>query len=180
MSGYFELNRPQVRHPLHQDHHAAFNYNSPPDLKSQGSPWTPLSADTLLGDNTPTPTASKFLNFRKKKTWKLRNLTSRFWLWESSACLLSLVLLGLICHNLMSIHNKPTHHWTWPWNVTSVLALAVTIMKAAMIVPVASALGQLKWHWFRKYQGLKGMELFDEASRGPLGSIRLLFALRFW
>ncbi|KAH8683240.1 hypothetical protein BGZ60DRAFT_215116 [Tricladium varicosporioides] len=53
-------------------------------------------------------------------------------------------------------------------------------MKAAMMVPVASALGQLKWHWFREFKSLKAMEIFDEASRGTYGSIRLLITLRFW
>jgi len=90
------------------------------------------------------------------------------------------MILAAILYNLVELNGNPTYYWTWPWNVNSVLAFAVTIMKASLLVPVASSLGQLKWHWFRMSRSLKGLELFDEASRGTLGSIRLLWTLKFW
>jgi hypothetical protein len=46
---------------------------------------------------------------------------------------------------------------------------------AALILPVSEALGQLKWSWFQ--QNSKQMwdfEIFDNASRGPWGSLLLL------
>jgi hypothetical protein len=42
---------------------------------------------------------------------------------------------------------------------------------------VASALGQLKWHWFSRNSGsssrLYDLQIFDNGSRGPLGAARL-------
>lgn len=188
MSGYFELGRSVDQYPHYTNQSEAYdsefsNQGSPNLLKSPESLWTPSprSAASLLNNHSPAlpprPTRS---TFRRRLIRKTRDLVSRLWLWESAACLLSLVMLGLICYNLIKLHDNPTFYWTWPWNVTSVLALAVTIMKASLLIPIASSLGQLKWHWFRRSRSLKGLELFDEASRGSLGSIRLLCALRFW
>lgn len=117
---------------------------------------------------------------RKRWTWKLRDYGSNFWVWEASSCLLSLILLGVICYQLKKIDGNYLSVWKWPWEPTAVLAFSVTIMKASMMVPVASSLSQLKWHWFRGIKRLDGMEHFDEASRGMLGSLRLLIELKFW
>lgn len=117
---------------------------------------------------------------RTKWRWKLRNVASNFWLWEFSACLLSIGIATVIFWQLKILHGKPTYYWGHKWSPTSSLALAVTIAKAAMMVPVASALGQLKWHWYQKLRKLDELEHFDEASRGILGSLRLLWKLKCW
>jgi hypothetical protein len=47
--------------------------------------------------------------------------------------------------------------------------------RAALLVPAAEALGQLKWNWFsRKPRQMMDFELLDSASRGPWGSFVLL------
>ncbi|KAF2792355.1 hypothetical protein K505DRAFT_210984, partial [Melanomma pulvis-pyrius CBS 109.77] len=48
----------------------------------------------------------------------------------------------------------------------------------ALLVPVASCIGQLKWLWFKaKPRKTTDLERFDMASRGPEGSLKLLFQL---
>jgi len=49
------------------------------------------------------------------------------------------------------------------------------VSSAALIVPTSEALGQLKWHWFHKSNAMWDFEIFDKASRGPLGALMLLF-----
>ncbi|OCK87643.1 uncharacterized protein K441DRAFT_622702 [Cenococcum geophilum 1.58] len=70
------------------------------------------------------------------------------------------------------------------WSPSSIVALLVSVMKGAIMIPIASSLGQLKWRFFSsgsdRYRKLGRFETFDNASRGVLGSISLLFALRFW
>ncbi|KAH7417810.1 hypothetical protein BKA64DRAFT_738366 [Cadophora sp. MPI-SDFR-AT-0126] len=187
MSGYFELGRPdqdpQYFNQYENYEHQIANQYSPNFPKTPESLWTPSprSDGSLLGHHSPAiPQRPAKIKFQRRIIRKLRDLSARLWLWESAACLLSLIILALIFVNLLMLNNNPTYYWAWPWNVNSVLAFAVTIMKASLLVPVASSLGQLKWHWFRRSRSLKGLELFDEASRGSLGSIRLLWALRFW
>lgn len=112
--------------------------------------------------------------------WRLRNVASNLWVWEIAACLISVGIAALMAWQLKKLDGQSTYVWDYRWSPTSSLALAITIAKAAMLVPVASALGQLKWHWFKTPQKLDGLEHFDDASRGVLGSLRLLWRLRCW
>lgn len=41
-----------------------------------------------------------------------------------------------------------------------------------------SGLSQLKWLWFHRQHVMTDMELFDLASRGPLGALQLMIRLR--
>ncbi|OJJ34564.1 hypothetical protein ASPWEDRAFT_42551 [Aspergillus wentii DTO 134E9] len=44
-----------------------------------------------------------------------------------------------------------------------------------MIFVVAECIGQLKWVWFQKKRQLQGIQNVDDASRGPWGSLTILF-----
>jgi hypothetical protein len=54
------------------------------------------------------------------------------------------------------------------------ISVFAAIAKAAMILPVSEAIGQLKWMWFRQERRLSNFSTFDNASRGPWGSLMLL------
>lgn len=54
------------------------------------------------------------------------------------------------------------------------VAVFSAVAKAALILPVSEAIGQLKWIWFRDGRRLYDFHAFDNASRGPLGSVLLL------
>ena len=48
-----------------------------------------------------------------------------------------------------------------------------------MIMVVATTIGQNKWHWYHSgRRRLKDVSLFDDASRGPVGSLALLLSRR--
>ncbi|KAI8935461.1 hypothetical protein NX059_008031 [Plenodomus lindquistii] len=49
------------------------------------------------------------------------------------------------------------------------------ISSAALIVPTTEAIGQLKWNWFNNSRAMWDFEIFDKASRGPLGALMLLY-----
>jgi len=44
-----------------------------------------------------------------------------------------------------------------------------------MLVAVNESISQLKWLWFREPRLLRDMQVFDDASRGPIGAARLIF-----
>lgn len=70
---------------------------------------------------------------------------------------------------------------TWPYFITlnSLLQVFATIGQMAMMSPVVECISQLKWIWFiRKSQRLTEFDAFDDASRGPTGSLILLGKLR--
>ncbi|KAK7702574.1 hypothetical protein SLS64_009537 [Diaporthe eres] len=53
-----------------------------------------------------------------------------------------------------------------------------TISKALLLQPVGASIGQLKWLNLRQARRIYDFELFDRASRGPLGSAFLLARFR--
>jgi hypothetical protein len=59
------------------------------------------------------------------------------------------------------------------------IAFFSTISKAAFMLPIAEAISQCKWNWFRQDRPLSDFETFDEASRGFWGSVTLLFRVRW-
>ncbi|KAF6818031.1 hypothetical protein CSOJ01_02168 [Colletotrichum sojae] len=53
--------------------------------------------------------------------------------------------------------------------------------ETAFVIPVAEGLSQAKWNWFRKKpRPLDDFDAFDKASRGPWGSVTLLFRTKGW
>lgn len=67
----------------------------------------------------------------------------------------------------------------WPLGITlnTFLAFLATIAKAAFLIPVTRGLGQLRWVWFTsRPRRVADFELFDGASRGAFGSLRLLLS----
>lgn len=65
--------------------------------------------------------------------------------------------------------------------LNGLVALLSTLMRAAMMASVASALAQLKWNLFLspsidhpRSRRLEDFSIFDQASRGVWGSIRLM------
>lgn len=65
----------------------------------------------------------------------------------------------------------------WPTGITlnTLIALLAAIANAAIATPLQQGLSQLKWITFQsESRPLTDMEHFDEASRGVLGSAKLL------
>ncbi|KXS99459.1 hypothetical protein AC578_3785 [Pseudocercospora eumusae] len=73
-----------------------------------------------------------------------------------------------------------------PWKLFEVditpnalLSIITTIQRASLLLPVAESVGQLKWLYLESTsRRLIDLEAFDEASRGPIGSLNLLWRTR--
>lgn len=113
--------------------------------------------------------------------WWIRavNLFVDWWMGELLAILLSIMALFAIVLILRKYegHSLPTLPHNMSLNfVVSTLA---TVSKSSLLLAVASALGQFKWLWmFSKQRRLRDLQIFDEASRGPLGASKLLASRR--
>jgi len=157
-------------------------FNIPPIFDDANTGYS--SAATPL--TSPSAASEKPVYHRKGRRSlrnQLRSFSNRFWLWELIGCLVSVVLFVAIVVILKLVDGYPIYDWML-WNPSSMVALLVSVMKGAIMIPIASSLGQLKWRFFSsgsdRYRKLGRFETFDDASRGVLGSISLLFALRFW
>ncbi|KAK2015112.1 hypothetical protein LZ32DRAFT_646084 [Colletotrichum eremochloae] len=76
---------------------------------------------------------------------------------------------------ILSIHQgKPLPSWPRLISINSLISIFTAVFKASLTLPVAEGLGQLKWNWFDRPHKLGDLVLFDNASRGPWGSLQLI------
>lgn len=91
-------------------------------------------------------------------------------------CLVSFVIL------LKQYDQKPTPQWSLgPWGITlnTVISFMSLVFRSCILIPVTQCISQFCWVWYTRQRSLDDVCYYDAASRGPLGSIRLLFRLRF-
>lgn len=100
------------------------------------------------------------------------------WGGEVLAIALALASTAAIIAVLATIDGKPILSWQYSIQPATVIAILSAIAKAALFVPVAECIGQLKWSYFENPRALNQMQAFDNASRGPWGALTLLWHTR--
>jgi hypothetical protein len=108
---------------------------------------------------------------------RLRGLFIDWWLFEIFCCIFSAGCFIAIAIVLTDWNNKPLPA-TWPLNITLTTRIAIlaAFAKYALVMPLQVCIGQLKWTWFqtgRSHQ-LLDLELYDQATRGPIGAAALV------
>jgi hypothetical protein len=99
------------------------------------------------------------------------------WRWEISSSIVSMTSMALVLAILVNIRDMALSDWPLPIQPNSLIAVCTTLGKSAMMVPVASCIGQLKWRYFaRRPRPLQHLQSFDDASRGPWGSLVVLLS----
>lgn len=104
------------------------------------------------------------------------------WWPEIVAMLFSVVFMVTIAAVLFAFNRKPLASWNLPWQITpnTLISVLMTLCKFTMLMTVAECLGQLKWIYFQqKPHPLSHSQVFDDANRGPWGSLFLIFSVRF-
>ncbi|KAI5928124.1 hypothetical protein F4810DRAFT_179976 [Camillea tinctor] len=99
-----------------------------------------------------------------------------WWLFEIAAWVASAIALVAIIITIALTDEKPLPQWPMHITLNSFVSFMSTIMKAALVIPVAEGISQLKWLWFKKAGDLDDIQTFDEASRGSWGSMKLIFS----
>ncbi|KAF2034201.1 hypothetical protein EK21DRAFT_108241 [Setomelanomma holmii] len=157
----------------------------PPSGQDEKKPYTSNEEEHGPGSNSLLASATPHSSFGQAK-FKLRTVAHKFWLLEAFASFFSLALFAAIIGVLVwydqSIYGDASDNSKSPQKrptIFPVLAFLGAIMRAAMLLGVATAIGQLKWSWFRSGRRLLDLETFDEAARGMLGSAKLIWMLRF-
>lgn len=117
----------------------------------------------------------------EEKLWRYSasgNILKR-WLLEILSWLFSAICMGAVIGVLIYLRNDSLSKWTLAEKTHLTLNTYISILSkmagAALILPVSEALGQLKWSWFLEHsKQMWDFEIFDNASRGPWGSMLLL------
>ena len=77
---------------------------------------------------------------------------------------------------LKAYNNQPVPSLPKGITLNAVISILATGSKSALLAAVASAIAQGKWTWFHSDdRPLEHAQILDEASRGPFGSIVMLF-----
>lgn len=142
-------------------------------------PPVPSKYDTLVHttDAEVDPPLSQSKDQPSGKTGKLQTIVGKFWLWEISAYCFSLACMGAVVGVLAYENGKPLDQWGFRITPNAVVSFIVTLAKSAFLVAITETISQLKWiHFHDKSHKLSDLRLFDEASRGPFGSLKLLVA----
>lgn len=87
--------------------------------------------------------------------------------------MVAVVILGLYIDGLSLAD------WTFVMAPSTVISTLITVAKTSMLLSVAEGLSQLKCMYFlTKKKPLSELEAFDEASRGPWGSIIFFWKIK--
>lgn len=117
-------------------------------------------------------------NDDKRSTWNL--LQKWQWKFETSLLFLSACSLVVIIILLAVEDGTTLDSWKFYFSLNTVVSVLGTISRASLASAVGSCIAQEKWNWFRKRQDpLYLFDRFDSASRGPVGSFKLLYWLKF-
>ncbi|MCJ1314632.1 hypothetical protein MMC25_008314 [Agyrium rufum] len=112
----------------------------------------------------------------KWKTWPT-TLCNQHWTLEVLSLIIAGMALAAIFITLTMRQNLPIPRWPSLISINALVSVFTLIFKATLLFPVAECIGQVKWHWFEKPRHLKDLERLDAASRGPWGSVLLLFTM---
>ncbi|PYH71774.1 DUF3176 domain-containing protein [Aspergillus vadensis CBS 113365] len=148
------------------------------------SPNTPDENDESKSDTTShSPTLGEPSNYKDEKpngpeTVSVRRYVSSWFCWELIGIIVSAGLLAAIIIILKVYDHQPQPKW-WHISLNSVISFLSTLSRASLMFSVGELIGQLKWVWFaQQEQPLLHLQSFDSASRGALGSLTLIWALR--
>ena len=101
------------------------------------------------------------------------------WLPEILSLLFSVGCLAATAVILATTDGKALSQWHMPIRPNAMVSVFATVTKAALVYPVAECIGQFKWLYYgQQAHKTIDMQRFDDASRGPWGSLLLLSRLR--
>jgi hypothetical protein len=125
--------------------------------------------------NSDSKTAT-FIHFTKPRSC-MRWLY--WWGWEVGGCIGSFAAFLAVVGLLRSFDGKPQPEWPYGITLNSAVAWLTTIGKSCLLVPAAACISQCLWiNYSRNAHDLVTIASYDAASRGPWGSLELLWALK--
>ncbi|KAI0813844.1 hypothetical protein GGR55DRAFT_636092 [Xylaria sp. FL0064] len=96
------------------------------------------------------------------------------WGWETVAFLVALAW-SVATIVVLAKYNGEVQP-SWPYNITlsAFTALSATIVRTLLLIILEEVIGHSRWSWFQVSRPLYHLEIIDQASRGPWGSLYYL------
>ncbi|KAF2852083.1 hypothetical protein T440DRAFT_553998 [Plenodomus tracheiphilus IPT5] len=109
------------------------------------------------------------------KRWWQRHRYFNIWWWEMTCCIIAFAALVAIVVTIRAHEHKPLPQWRYGLTVNAMIAAYTVILKAAAGLVLAEGISHLKWIAIARPQSLSTFVAHDNASRGPLGALKLLW-----
>jgi hypothetical protein len=140
--------------------------NGRSSLEQYPSPSQPSSPGLAQRNGNPEPGGPPSVHYRPPfyMEWRWELFT-----WALGTCAVA-VIFGLLCWS----KDKPLTRWHSKIQVSTIIAVLSQVAQSALIVSIAACIGQSKWVLLKDRQRIIEIQRFDEASRGPEGSLTLL------
>jgi hypothetical protein len=174
----------------------SWDWDNSPDSQSYHAQKSSGKADTTPGehpapqhDDAPLLPARETLDGeaegdvktrirRLDRVNELSQWSSEHWVFEVSALFISAICLMGIVTTLMLHGNRPLPQWLFGIKINALISALSTVSRSALAVAVSAAISQRQWvRLSRGTNPLADLEMHDNASRGPWGSMSLLFSL---
>jgi hypothetical protein len=97
------------------------------------------------------------------------------WTWEIAGAGLSVICLVLLVVFLKYADGAEYDTWQYRLSPNTIASAIVTVAKASLLLIVSSSLSQLKWNPPNEKTLLYHFQVLDQASRGPWGSLEVLW-----
>ncbi|OAL43622.1 hypothetical protein IQ07DRAFT_592957 [Pyrenochaeta sp. DS3sAY3a] len=116
----------------------------------------------------------------KANTSRRHILDDYGWTWEIAAVVASFGSLAAVVAILSTMESQASSRWTFFISLNATVAVFITAAKSLALLAIGACISQAKWiHFRRSRRRLEELELFESASRGPLGSVVLLSRVRW-
>jgi hypothetical protein len=160
------------------DHdHSSTPFYNPDNGYNPGNVYNTGSAYAEAGCSTPTPIVNPPSVRPRVKSW-----FAKAWIMEILAAVASVILLVVLVVFLRVYDGKTMTHWPAGITINTIVAAISMVIRVAFMFMVGSVLSQGSWNWVsgskRSASRLSDLELFDSASRGAWGSLKLLWRLK--
>jgi hypothetical protein len=101
------------------------------------------------------------------------------WALELIWSLLGVVILMGLVMVLSTFNNQPLPDLPLGLTLNTIVAVLATASRAVTVFLIGQSISQLKWNQFvGAEKPLLNLHIFDEASRGPWGSLQMVFQTR--
>ncbi|KAF4836421.1 hypothetical protein CGCTS75_v001701 [Colletotrichum tropicale] len=136
-----------------------------------------LAADTESTQSAQTSTTKKTAWRRSRE---ILPSGQYHWTLEIGAIVVSISSLVAILVLLPIFENQPLASWSLPVSLNAIVSVLGATSRASLAFAISACISQGKWNWFRqRNDSVMVFDRFEEASRGPWGSLRLLWWTKF-
>ncbi|KAI1110608.1 hypothetical protein F5Y14DRAFT_428140 [Nemania sp. NC0429] len=136
------------------------------------------SHETRAADLSHDPGPDKAALLRFNNNPKLRHSLSR-WKWELLWMVLSLSSLAACITLLATQDGRRVDAWSAFFTLNTFISILAQVSRTALAFGISASIGQAKWNFFSTGSGsLALFDAFDQASKGPWGSVGLAYRLQ--